>query len=113
MITISENFLQKWEVKMNIFKKVFSNFHFSNNFETKNKSISISLNSCFFSCTFSSTKQITIPETEQKTTLALGIASISSRNRSLIACTWSSIAFNDASTADRSVTLLAGYTAKW
>lgn len=43
-------------------------------------------------------------------TFVLGIASISSRNRSLIDWTWSSIALTAASTAERSAILLAGYT---
>ena len=48
-------------------------------------------------------------ETE-KCTLALGIARVSSRTRSLIPWTWNSTAFKAASMADKSVTLLAGYT---
>jgi len=38
------------------------------------------------------------------------MACVSSRNRSLMAFTWSSIALTAASTADRSAILLAGYT---
>lgn len=41
------------------------------------------------------------------------MARVSSRKRSLMAWTWSSMAFTTASTADKSVTLLAGYTATW
>lgn len=79
--------------------------------KTNNKSFNFSFKSSLFSCILA-TKQGLIQETEWKITLALGIASISSLRRSLIACTWSSIAFNAASTANRSVMLLAGYTAK-
>ena len=39
------------------------------------------------------------------------MARVSSRKRSLIEWSWSSIPFNAASTADKSVTLVAGYTA--
>lgn len=110
----SEIFSKNESKNEHLQKVVFSrsNFHFSNNFKTNNESTNVSYNSSFFSCIFWSSKQGLIPEIERKTTLALGIASISSRKRSLIACTWSSIAFNDASTAVRSVMLLAGYTAK-
>lgn len=60
------------------------------------------------------TKQTQIEKTKktEPITLALGIASVSSRNRSLIACICSSNVFTAASTADKSTTLLAGYTAR-